>query len=50
MSLIQMRWILCVVVLSFVPVLAQEADDIEWTTYGGDLASTRYSPADQIQR
>ena len=48
MSLIQMRWILCVVVLSFVPVLAQEADDIEWTTYGGDLASTRYSPADQI--
>jgi quinoprotein glucose dehydrogenase len=37
-------------VLSFVSVHAQEADDIEWTTYGGDLASTRYSPADQINR
>ncbi|MCH7749235.1 MAG: PQQ-binding-like beta-propeller repeat protein [Acidobacteria bacterium] len=45
-----MRWVLCVVVLSFVSVHAQEADDIEWTTYGGDLASTRYSPADQINR
>ena len=22
--------------------------DVEWTTYGGDLASTRYSPLDQI--
>ena len=22
----------------------------EWTTYGGDLASTRYSPADQINK
>ena len=50
MSLIRMRWVLCVVVLSFVSVHAQEADDIEWTTYGGDLASTRYSPADQINR
>ena len=48
MSLVQIRWILCVVMLSFVAVLAQEADDIEWATYGGDLASTRYSPADQI--
>ena len=48
MSLIRMCWILCVVVLSVVSVHAQEADDIEWTTYGGDLASTRYSPADQI--
>jgi len=47
-SLIRMRWILCVVVLSVVSVHAQEADDIEWTTYGGDLASTRYSPADLI--
>jgi quinoprotein glucose dehydrogenase len=28
-----------------VPAAAQ---DIEWRTYGGDLASTRYSPADQI--
>ena len=29
--------------------LAQEgAPDREWRTYGGDLASTRYSPLDQI--
>ena len=48
MSLVTMRWILCFVILSFVSVLAQETDDIEWTTYGGDLASTRYSAADQI--
>ena len=48
MSLIRMRWILCVVVLSVVSVHAQEVDDIEWTTYGGDLTSTRYSPADLI--
>ena len=48
MSPIRMRWILCVVVLSAVSVHAQEADDLEWTTYGGDLASTRYSPADLI--
>ena len=48
MSLVQIRWLLCVGVLSFVPVLAQEASDTEWMTYGGDLASTRYSPADQI--
>ena len=27
---------------------AQPAGDLEWPTYGGDLASTRYSPADQI--
>ena len=27
---------------------AQAAGDLEWPTYGGDLASTRYSPADQI--
>ena len=27
---------------------AQPAGDLEWPTYGGDLASTRYSPADRI--
>ena len=48
MSLIRMRWILCVVMLLSVPAFAQEPGDLEWTTYGGDLASTRYSPADQI--
>ena len=48
MSFRQLRWLVCIVVLTFVPVLAQQADDIEWRTYGGDLASTRYSPADQI--
>ncbi|MDP7471517.1 MAG: PQQ-binding-like beta-propeller repeat protein, partial [Vicinamibacterales bacterium] len=31
------------------PLGAQETlPDTEWTTYGGDLASTRYSPLDQI--
>ena len=25
-------------------------DDYEWRTYGGDLASTRYAPLDQIDR
>ena len=42
--------------VSFVPALlalaaaahAQPAGDLEWRTYGGDLASTRYSPAEQI--
>ena len=42
--------------VSFVPALlalaaaaqAQPAGDLEWPTYGGDLASTRYSPADRI--
>ena len=42
------RWIVCAFVLSSVSVFAQGADDLEWRTYGGDLASTRYSPADQI--
>jgi len=34
-----------VAVVWSIPAAAQ---DIEWRTYGGDLASTRYSPADQI--
>ena len=42
------HWILCVTAMAVAPLLAQEMDDIEWPTYGGDLASTRYSPADQI--
>ena len=33
-----------------VPVSGQEKlSDQEWRTYGGDLASTRYSPLDQIE-
>ena len=34
-----------ILVLWFTPSAAQ---DLEWRTYGGDLASTRYSPADLI--
>ena len=34
-----------ILVLWFAPSAAQ---DLEWRTYGGDLASTRYSPADLI--
>ena len=35
---------------TIVPVSGQEKlGDQEWRTYGGDLASTRYSPLDQIE-
>ena len=37
-----------VILVASTVVLAQEAGDLEWRTYGSDLASTRYSPADQI--
>ena len=47
MSFEQMRWTLALLVLS-TAAQAQPAGDLEWPTYGGDLASTRYSPADQI--
>ena len=54
MSKRRLGWILSlvpvvvVVLAASVNVLVQSSGDIEWTTYGGDLASTRYSPADQI--
>mgnify|MGYP001417386516 FL=1 len=41
-------WLFCVVVIAVAPAQAQPGGDLEWRTYGGDLASTRYSPADQI--
>jgi quinoprotein glucose dehydrogenase len=41
-------WLLCVAVIAVAPAHAQPSGDLEWRTYGGDLASTRYSPADQI--
>ncbi len=47
MSFEQMRWTLALLLLS-TAAQAQPAGDLEWPTYGGDLASTRYSPADQI--
>ena len=38
-----------VVAAGYVPALAQAAAaDTEWRTYGGNLASNRYSPLDQI--
>ena len=37
-----------VILVASTSVLAQDAGDLEWRTYGSDLASTRYSPADQI--
>ena len=40
--------VVVLVLAASVKVLVQSSGDIEWTTYGGDLASTRYSPADQI--
>ena len=48
MSKRMLGWILSLVSVASVSVHAQPTGDIEWTTYGGDLASTRYSPADQI--
>ena len=38
------------VVSVVVPIRAQRGATGEWRTYGGDLASTRYSPLDQINR
>ena len=38
------------VVSVVVPTKAQRGATGEWRTYGGDLASTRYSPLDQINR
>lgn len=48
MSLLRVGLLLCVVIFVCANVFAQETDDIEWRTYGGDLASTRYSPAEEI--
>ena len=51
MSLRPTRWIFALPVLALLlpaAAPAQPAGDLEWPTYGGDLASTRYSPADQI--
>ena len=49
MSFRQMRCTLALFALvAAAAAQAQPAGDLEWPTYGGDLASTRYSPADQI--
>ena len=45
---IQCRWIVGLLLVSSVPAFPQGTGDLEWRTYGGDLASTRYSPADLI--
>ncbi len=47
MSFRQMRWTLALLLFA-TAAQAQPEGDLEWSTYGGDLASTRYSPADQI--
>ena len=47
MSFRLMRWTLALLVFA-AAAPAQPAGDLEWPTYGGDLASTRYSPADLI--
>ena len=36
------------ILLSLVAFNHSQAQDQEWPTYGGDLASTRYSPLDTI--
>ena len=49
-SFTQIRWTLASLALLALSTVAQAQSegDLEWRTYGGDLASTRYSPADQI--
>ena len=47
MSFRLMRWTLALLMLA-AAAPAQPAGDLEWPTYGGDLASTRYSPADLV--
>lgn len=48
-SAVRLAWLLCVVcVATGARVGTQGAQDGEWRTYGGDLASTRYAPLDQI--
>ena len=37
-----------VVLYTVVGLSAQEGRMVEWPTYSGDLAGTRYSPLDQI--
>ena len=45
------RTLFAAVVLFAATSSAQEGvGDYEWRTYGGDLASTRYAPLDQIDR
>ena len=46
MSFRPMRWTLALLLLS--TAAHAQPGDLEWPTYGGDLASTRYSPADRI--
>ena len=54
MSRTSWRWALGIgplvllIVWAAAPLLGQSAKIGEWRTYGGDLASTRYSPLDQI--
>ena len=48
MAFIQFRRVVCLFLVSGMSAFAQETGDLEWRTYGGDLASTRYSPADLI--
>ena len=57
MSLTGLRWgvrvvsLASLVILATPPIAGQSGTRIgEWPTYGGDLASTRYSPLDQISK
>ena len=45
-----MKWIVpFLLVIAIVPLAGQSgAKNGEWTTYGADLANTRYAPLDQI--
>ena len=45
---IQFRWIVGLLLVLSASAFSQGTGDLEWRTYGGDLASTRYSPADLI--
>src|SRR5438128_6529966 len=47
-----LAFLVCAVALTTVALRGQQAKPkgAEWPTYGGDLASTRYSPLDQISK
>src|SRR5437899_12146569 len=47
-----LAFLVCAVALTTVALRGQQAKPkgAEWPTYGGDLASTRYSPLDQITK
>lgn len=49
-SPIQFQQLLAVLVLELVAPIATAQQSVDWPSYGGDLANSKYSPLDQINR